>query len=183
MPVISCLFSPCVRIQLTHRLPSQRFDWVSLASSDVKARGAAPAATEKLSQNVTTLNCLSVRGLGLKRRAISAEPGSQPAYWTTQRLAGEMAVWLISEQRAEKLISFCFCYQTFSPACLNSSRCFIVSFFMLRSKHAHPKFWSVTINFIFDHFCSHFSCVKLGETTNTGQVLIMCASHWSYTQR
>lgn len=85
-PVISCLSPPCVRIELTHRLTSQRFDWVCLASSDVKTGRAAPAATEKLSRNVTTLNRLSVRGLGLERRAIRAEPGSQPAYQSTQRV-------------------------------------------------------------------------------------------------
>lgn len=57
-----------------------------MAFSDVKAGTAAPAATEKLSQNVTTLNRLSVRGLGQERRAIRAEPGSQPAYQSTQRV-------------------------------------------------------------------------------------------------
>lgn len=57
-----------------------------MASSDVKTGRVAPAATEKLSRNVTTLNRLSVRGLGQERRAIRAEPGSQPAYQSTQRV-------------------------------------------------------------------------------------------------
>lgn len=101
-PVISCLSPPCVRIELTHRLTSQRFDWVCLAFSDVKAGTAAPAATEKLSRNVTTLNRLSVRGLGQERGAIRAEPGSQPAYQSTQRVGwrdgGLTDLWTASRE-------------------------------------------------------------------------------------